>query len=346
MASLHFTCPDVYREFMEGNFSYLKTKSSFSRMGLDQLHEQNNKYIKGVSGATSLVNQQDETALIRWELCGPELSRLLPKFEESNEIDREEKTQKHHEDNLGFQNDFFDDVDKVIKNFVCNPFESQSLTVVNKTGVVFDDNIFLNISKLGSIGSSQLHEFIQQRLILSKIFIKEKIPKNHFILLGDETNKKRCSPVDPRLNLTFFTKLRSAIMYRRNLAKRLFSEELFGTAQCLSVDKKTLYHGNKADILRKFKKVPFPEIYPSSALIVELSAILRFEFKAATFDEFSEKVYEYIIEVGKHYDRIDVICDRYFELSLKTDIRSNRGCGGEINFNDQTKFPSDSKKVS
>ena len=171
MASLHLTCPDVYREFMVGNFSYLKTKSSFSRMGLDQLHEQNNKYIKGVSGATSLVNRQDETALIRWELCGPELSRLLLQFEESNEIDREEKTQKHHEDNVGFQND---DVDKVTKNFVCNPFESQSLTVVNKTGVVFDDNIFLNISKLGSIGCSQLHEFIQQRLILSKISIKEK----------------------------------------------------------------------------------------------------------------------------------------------------------------------------
>ena len=72
--------------------------------------------------------------------------------------------------------------------------------------------------------------------------------------------------------------LHSALMYRRNLAKRLFSEELFGTAHCLSVDKKTLYHGNKADILRKFKKVPFPEIYPSSPLIVELSAILRFEF--------------------------------------------------------------------
>ena len=101
-------------------------------------------------------------------------------------------------------------------------------------------------------------------------------------------------------------------MYRRNLAKRLFSEELFATAQCLSVDKKTLYHGNKADILRKFKNVPFPGIYPSSAWIVAISAILRFEFKAATFDEFSEKVYEYIIEVGKHFDRIDAICDRYF----------------------------------
>ena len=87
MASLHFTCPDVYPEFMEENFSYLKTKSSFSRMGLDQLHEQNNKYIKGVSGATSLVNRQDETALILWVLCGAELSRLLLKFEESNQID-------------------------------------------------------------------------------------------------------------------------------------------------------------------------------------------------------------------------------------------------------------------
>ena len=62
---------------------------------------------------------------------------------------------------LDFKMTFFDDVDEVTKNVVCNPFVSQSLTVVNKTGLMFDDNIFLNISKLGSIGSRQLHEFIQ-----------------------------------------------------------------------------------------------------------------------------------------------------------------------------------------
>ena len=90
LASLHLTCPDVFQEFMKGHFSFLKTKSAFSRMALDQLQEQNNKHIKGVSGATNLVNRQDNSALTRWELCGPELSRILMEFEEGIDNPEEE----------------------------------------------------------------------------------------------------------------------------------------------------------------------------------------------------------------------------------------------------------------
>ena len=68
MASLEMICPAVHNEFM--HFSFLKTMSEFSRMSLDQLHEQNNKLIKGVSGATQQVNRCNDSALVRWELCG------------------------------------------------------------------------------------------------------------------------------------------------------------------------------------------------------------------------------------------------------------------------------------
>ncbi len=74
-------------------------------MALDQLHEQNNKVVKGVSGATSLINRQDDSALIRWELCGPELSRLLDEFEAAHKVDDELDT--HHKCNITFQVDFF-----------------------------------------------------------------------------------------------------------------------------------------------------------------------------------------------------------------------------------------------
>ena len=50
---------------LKGFFSFAKTKRPFSRMALDQVHERNNKIIKGVGGATSLFNTQDESALIR-----------------------------------------------------------------------------------------------------------------------------------------------------------------------------------------------------------------------------------------------------------------------------------------
>ena len=74
MACLHLTCPDVYSELMSGNFSFIKTKTKFYRIALDQVHEQNNKFIKGISGATHLMNRSDDAALVRWELAGPEMS--------------------------------------------------------------------------------------------------------------------------------------------------------------------------------------------------------------------------------------------------------------------------------
>ena len=66
LALLEKTCPNVYRDLKAGKF--LKTKTAFSRMGLDQLHEQNDKYVKSVSGTTSLVNRVYE--MNRQELDG------------------------------------------------------------------------------------------------------------------------------------------------------------------------------------------------------------------------------------------------------------------------------------
>ena len=38
--------PDMYNYFSSGNFSFQKSNREFSRIGLDQIHEQNNKIIK------------------------------------------------------------------------------------------------------------------------------------------------------------------------------------------------------------------------------------------------------------------------------------------------------------
>ena len=35
-------------------------------MTLEQLHEQNKETIKGVGGATRLINREEESALLRW----------------------------------------------------------------------------------------------------------------------------------------------------------------------------------------------------------------------------------------------------------------------------------------
>ena len=80
-----------YKEFAAENFSVLKTTKQFSRMALDQLHEQKNKYIKSVSGATSLVIGQDDSTLIRWKMCGSELCQIVEEFDEVESLTTHEK---------------------------------------------------------------------------------------------------------------------------------------------------------------------------------------------------------------------------------------------------------------
>ena len=90
LISLRITAPDVHKKFSEGHFAFQKTLTEFSNMSLDQVHEQNNAYIKGVSGATHLVNRSDDAGLIRWELCSSEIARMVQEFE--NELKGDESS--------------------------------------------------------------------------------------------------------------------------------------------------------------------------------------------------------------------------------------------------------------
>ena len=259
---------------------------------------------------------------------------------ETNILEKEsDGNAKHHEDNITFQTEFVNDVEKLYQAFPNNPFEMQNLTIVADINAEFDNHIYYNLSKLLPTDSSQVLEFIRDRLLYSKVSIKSKISLNHFILPGNETGKKPKFP-DKRLSTSFLTKQRAAITHRRSHAKQHFETEIFNTSQCLSTDSNTLYHGTKSDILRRFDVIslPVPESV-ESVLIVELSPILRHDFKPDTFLHFARMVYDYIIKVGQDYDRIDVICDRYFEKSLKTQTRDfKKGSGNILAFDDDATF--------
>ena len=56
---------DLYNYFSNGNFSFQKSNHEFSRMGLDQIHEQNNEIVKGAEGANDLLTKEDVSALLR-----------------------------------------------------------------------------------------------------------------------------------------------------------------------------------------------------------------------------------------------------------------------------------------
>ena len=123
----------------------------------------------------------------------------------------------------------------------------------------------------------------------------------------------------------------------------LFSTEIFGISQCLSNNRHNLYHGTKPNILQRFKPTAFSGNDASSAITIELSTILRCSFNAITFNDFACNIYSYIIGIASVYDRVDIVCNRYFENSLKSLRRHDRGFGSLINFDGNSESPTDFK---
>ena len=52
MVTLSINHPNVYEQFMAGNFTVRKTKHVFSAIAIDQAHEQNNASVKGDGGGS------------------------------------------------------------------------------------------------------------------------------------------------------------------------------------------------------------------------------------------------------------------------------------------------------
>ena len=105
LLQLKYNFPQQYDHFNNGQFPFQASYTEYSNMALGQIHEQNNAQIKGIGGASHLVNLSDESPLVRWELCAGELYKLLFDFENdamdspSSIINESIQIQKHHEDN-------------------------------------------------------------------------------------------------------------------------------------------------------------------------------------------------------------------------------------------------------
>ena len=82
LLSLENSLPDIYQNFKDVHFSFQKSNREFSSIALDQVHEQNNAVLKSVAGVTHILNRQDESALLQWELCSHDLDEYLKDFED------------------------------------------------------------------------------------------------------------------------------------------------------------------------------------------------------------------------------------------------------------------------
>ena len=156
LMTLHSTCPDIYAQFLKGHFSFQKLNRRFSKMALDQVHEQNDEKVRGASGAMHLLNRADMSGLERWETCTPEIARIMESLEENIEAKTTEDLCKpHHEDKSAFQLNFAADIKKVYDGFDVKPFEEMNLVNISNTSISYDEEIRKPLKLLLRNGEAQ-----------------------------------------------------------------------------------------------------------------------------------------------------------------------------------------------
>ena len=129
--------PDIYQNFKDGHFSFQKSNWEFSSIALDQVQEQNNAVLKSVAGVTHILNTQDESALLRWELCSHDLAKYLKDFEDvcsqtNVSICHQSTTEHHHE---AFKDRFINDVQQLNNSFSANPCTAYTLSPVDNLSI-------------------------------------------------------------------------------------------------------------------------------------------------------------------------------------------------------------------
>ena len=122
-------------EFKKGQFAVHKTERMFSAIAIDQAREQNNKVIKGDDGTVGLT--EDESALQKWMVSGPEISRLIEQFEYDNRVKADFR---HHKETEANQTSIMANVKQLTRTLdeLGNPFieETKDLIVSDSKEIV------------------------------------------------------------------------------------------------------------------------------------------------------------------------------------------------------------------
>lgn len=335
----------IYAQFAQGKFTVHKTARPFSSIAIDQAHEQNNAHVKGDGGAIGLL--EDESALRRWTVAGPEVSRLIQEFE--NQSFETKSTTKHHEDVECMQKDFKEKV-RSLKKVILemgNPFEEDSTDLlVLDTHEIVDSNVSKSLKALETLGKKQFAEFKEQLKTPSRFY--EPIRKNKVPLFSRKSkpviskDKEKMQTMKDDYNL--FSRLFISCQNRQCDLEEFFQHENQSSPPALARAGQ-MHQGQKSQLLplleAQVTSVPDREP-PVDAFIIDGAALVNSlrpsngsTFEAYAMNEVLPKLQKY----ANGHKQLHIVFDVYREDSLKSQTRQKRGTGVRRRVGGGTKTP-------
>ena len=336
MITLQDRHPDVYNQFLKGNFVVKKTTHSFSAIAIDQAHEQNNASVKGDGGAVGLT--ENPAALHRWMVSGPEMARLVGEFEASSEKRKETDT-RHHEQTKHAQKAFAQDVKALTSAIedMGNPFceESSVDLLVLDTRDLVDAAVIDTVKRIEKLGQDQYDTYVSERLVNQTK--KNPIKKNNLPLFSRPPVRERSRPQQQLSSLkndcSLFSRLYIASQTRDGNLDEFFAHENQAYPPALSQMGK-LRTGTKSDLVGCLENLVPSQENPShptvQVIILDGAAVVNMlrPGAAKTFSDYAQQVFlPYILSKLDHVSRVDVVWDEYLPETLKSDTCSKRGKG-------------------
>ena len=181
--------PHTHTEFVNGNFVTQKSSHKFSALAHDQMHEQQNAIMKGDGGIIGIT--ENEGALHRWVVAGPEIARILNEFKDQFQR-RKQIDARHHEQLPSIQKSFASDLNNTISTFtkLGNPFseDSKDLYVLD-TKVIMSDEVVVTVRSVENIGKKHFSEFVKKRIVNPSANFYNNVMKNTLPLFKSKQKK-------------------------------------------------------------------------------------------------------------------------------------------------------------
>ena len=356
LLALEFDCPSVHQQFSEkGNFVTQKTNKKFSGMAHDHVHEQLNAIVKGDGGAIGLT--ENESALKRWMVAGPETARILTEYEDSHSI-HNNTTDLHHEQIPSVQKRFVSQVNNVVDVIVeqGNPFKETNKELCTlDTKQIMSENVVTAVRRAEELGKTQYTQFVEDNINNNTKDFNAPIRKNNLPLMksGGGTRQLKTTSKIPNLNndVNLFSRMYIACQSRECDMDSFFTHENHPWPPALASNG-IMHCTNKYDLIGCLESiVPPSESVPKvEAKILDGSAVVHIldpkksTQSVKTFEDYAKHVFiPYVQKMLLDVVRLDVVWDVYRKESLKNQARQKRGNGCRIEVDNDTIIPSNWK---
>ena len=311
------------------------------------MHEQENAKVKGKGGAIGLTENQ--VALQRWMICGPEIAKCLSEFESEGIINESIQTDCHHEEGLATPKKFQEQVKSLLSVITTfgNPFEDNcpELLVLNSRNCVHEA-VIETVQTIEMIAKKQYRDYVDEVISRRTRSIHDTIKKNNLPLFKRPKPKAKSKSSQQlaaqRNNASLFGRLYIANQQRDGDLGIFFSHENQCFPPSLS-DFGNLRLGQKSALLACLNVTdqPTPPLHFHTK-VFDGSAIVHFlpTVAAKTFAEYADNVFlPFILHHLEGTNRIDFVWDRYIASSLKELTRIHRGSGLRTKVSGQAKLP-------